>query len=140
MSTAPNNAEQMKRNAAEQAAALGQDPGGDDRDALLAARLREKVTSGLAGERTTHPDAQWFESGEGWLVVSVADARGVMEPVTISSAAIAAAGELSNGARMLQPARPKAASANAAPAEAFPAARLAPRTPLSPTRRDTYLT
>ena len=60
MSTAPTNAEQMKRNAAEQAAALGQDPGGDDRDALLAARLREKVTAGLAGERTTHPDAQWF--------------------------------------------------------------------------------
>lgn len=50
----------MKRNAAEQAAALDQDPGGADRDALLAARMREKVTSGLLGERTSHLDAQWF--------------------------------------------------------------------------------
>ncbi|MCU0791732.1 MAG: alpha-L-fucosidase [Opitutaceae bacterium] len=60
MSTAPDHAEQMRRNAAEQAAALDQDPGGADRDALLAARMREKITSGLAGERTTHPDAAWF--------------------------------------------------------------------------------
>jgi len=50
----------MKRNAAEQAAALNQDPGGSDRTALLNARSKEKIHAGLAGERSSHPDAQWF--------------------------------------------------------------------------------
>jgi alpha-L-fucosidase len=50
----------LKRNAAEQAAALNQDPGGADRGALLAARAMEKITAGLPGQRTAHPDAQWF--------------------------------------------------------------------------------
>jgi alpha-L-fucosidase len=57
--------ELMKRNAAEQATALNQnagnqDPGGADRDKLIAERMREKITAGLAGERTAHRDAQWF--------------------------------------------------------------------------------
>ncbi len=50
----------MKRNAAEQAAALNQDPGGSDRAALLTARAKEKIHAGAAGERNPHPDAQWF--------------------------------------------------------------------------------
>ncbi|MFM2197236.1 MAG: hypothetical protein RLZZ505_668 [Verrucomicrobiota bacterium] len=50
----------MKRNAAEQAAALNQDPGGSDRNALLADRMREKIRAGLPGLRNPHPDAQWF--------------------------------------------------------------------------------
>lgn len=50
----------MKRNAAEQAAALNQDPGGSDRSALLEARSKEKIHAGLPGERNPHPDAQWF--------------------------------------------------------------------------------
>jgi len=52
----------MKRNAAEQAAALNQDPGGSDRNALLAARAKQRIVAGLPGERTSHPDAQWFGS------------------------------------------------------------------------------
>ena len=52
----------IKRNAAEQAAALNQNPGGADRGALLAARAREKIVAGLPGQRTAHPDAQWFGS------------------------------------------------------------------------------
>ena len=52
----------IKRNAAEQAAALHQDHGGADRGALLAARAREKIMAGLPGQRTTHSDAQWFGS------------------------------------------------------------------------------
>lgn len=50
----------MKRNAAEQAAALNQDPGGADRKSLLEARSKEKIHAGLPGERNPHPDAQWF--------------------------------------------------------------------------------
>ena len=50
----------MKRNAAEQAAALNQDPGGTDRKALLDARSKEKIHAGLSGERNAHPAAQWF--------------------------------------------------------------------------------
>jgi alpha-L-fucosidase len=50
----------MKKNAAEQAAALRQDPGGADRAGLLAARAREKIDAGLPGQRTAHPEAQWF--------------------------------------------------------------------------------
>jgi len=50
----------MEQNAADQAAALGQDPGGADRDKLIAGRMREPVTSGLEGERTAHPEAAWF--------------------------------------------------------------------------------
>ncbi len=55
-----NIEEEMKRNAAGQAAALGQDPGGADREKLIAGRMREKVTAGLKGDRNEHPDAQWF--------------------------------------------------------------------------------
>lgn len=50
----------MKKNAAEQAAALNQDPGGADRAALLAARLREAIVAGTEQVRTKHPEAQWF--------------------------------------------------------------------------------
>jgi alpha-L-fucosidase len=50
----------MKRNVAEQAAALNQDPGGADRNALLSAKTKEKIHVGLPGERNSHPDAQWF--------------------------------------------------------------------------------
>lgn len=53
-------AARMRENAAEQAAALGQDPGGDDRDKLIADRMRDKVSAGLAGDRNDHPDAAWF--------------------------------------------------------------------------------
>ncbi len=55
-----NDEETIRKNAAEQAGALHQDPGGNDRDALLAARAKNKITAGLPGERTDHPDAQWF--------------------------------------------------------------------------------
>jgi alpha-L-fucosidase len=50
----------MKKNAAEQAAALNQDPGGADRKALLDAKLRERILAGTVEQRSTHPDAQWF--------------------------------------------------------------------------------
>lgn len=50
----------MRKNAAEQAAALNQDPGGSDRQALLDARLREPIRAGTVGVRSSHPEAQWF--------------------------------------------------------------------------------
>jgi alpha-L-fucosidase len=50
----------MKKNAAEQAAALNQDPGGSDRKALLDAKMRERIIAGTVGVRTTHSDSQWF--------------------------------------------------------------------------------
>lgn len=60
--------ETLKRNAAEQAAALGQDPGGNpnvdpsgaDKKALLEARAMRPIKAGLPGQRSDHPDAQWF--------------------------------------------------------------------------------
>jgi alpha-L-fucosidase len=53
--------EQMKKNAAEQAAALNQNPGGEaDRKSLLDAKMRQPIKAGLAENRTQHPDAQWF--------------------------------------------------------------------------------
>jgi alpha-L-fucosidase len=63
-----NDEETLKRNAAEQAAALGQepggapgvDPGGADKKALLEARSKKPIKAGIAGQRTDHPDAQWF--------------------------------------------------------------------------------
>lgn len=50
----------MKRNAAEQAAALNQDPGGGDRQALLHARSMAQILAGQPSARNPHPDAQWF--------------------------------------------------------------------------------
>jgi hypothetical protein len=47
------------RNAAGQAAALNQDPGGADRDRLLKERAREPIYAGRPEVRTPHPDAQW---------------------------------------------------------------------------------
>ena len=58
----PSDDAAMKRNAAEQAAALQQDPGGADRAGLLDAKLRQTIRAGVPGVRTTHPDAQWFGS------------------------------------------------------------------------------
>ena len=55
-----NDEELMKRNAAEQAAALNQDPGGGDRNRLLHQRSMAKILAGVPGERNPHPDAQWF--------------------------------------------------------------------------------
>lgn len=52
-----------KQNAAEQADALNQDPGGADRSKLLADRLKDPISAGLLGVRTEHPDAQWFADG-----------------------------------------------------------------------------
>ncbi len=49
-----------KRNAAEQAAALNQDPGGVDRTSLLNLRMKQEIRAGLPGQRSSHPDAQWF--------------------------------------------------------------------------------
>lgn len=50
----------LKRNAAEQAAALNQDPGGADKKALLEERRNRPIVAGIAGQRNAHPDAQWF--------------------------------------------------------------------------------
>jgi hypothetical protein len=50
----------LKRNAVEQAAALNQDPGGADKKALLEERRNRPIVAGIAGQRTAHPDAQWF--------------------------------------------------------------------------------
>lgn len=50
----------MRRNAAEQAGALKQDPGGSDRAKLLHDRLKEPIYAGLPDVRSSHPDAQWF--------------------------------------------------------------------------------
>lgn len=50
----------LKRNAAEQAAALNQDPGGADKKALLEERRHRPILAGIPGQRTAHPDAQWF--------------------------------------------------------------------------------
>ncbi len=68
----------MKRNAAEQAAALNQDPGGSDRTALLDARAKEKILAGLPGGRNPHPDAQWFGNASLGLFLhwSIASAHG----------------------------------------------------------------
>ncbi|MCU0791617.1 MAG: alpha-L-fucosidase [Opitutaceae bacterium] len=55
-----NDEATQKRNAAEQAAALNQDPGGADRKGLLDARARRPITAGLPGQRNDHPDAAWF--------------------------------------------------------------------------------
>jgi alpha-L-fucosidase len=55
-----NDEEVQRRNALEQAAALNQDPGGADRAGLLEARMKAKISAGLRGQRTAHPDAQWF--------------------------------------------------------------------------------
>lgn len=52
--------EEMKKNAAEQAAALNQDPGGADRKGLLEAKMHETIRAGTFENRTQHPDAQWF--------------------------------------------------------------------------------
>jgi alpha-L-fucosidase len=51
---------QIKKNAAEQAAALHQDPGGADRSGLIAALVKKEILAGKANQRTTHPEAQWF--------------------------------------------------------------------------------
>jgi alpha-L-fucosidase len=56
----PDEAAIMRQNAAEQAAALHQDPGGADRDRLLKERAREPIYAGRPDVRSTHPDAQWF--------------------------------------------------------------------------------
>jgi alpha-L-fucosidase len=50
----------MQQNAAEQAGALNQDPGGADRDQLLKDRLKEPIHAGVSAVRNAHPDAQWF--------------------------------------------------------------------------------
>lgn len=55
-----NDEATMRRNAAEQAGALNQDPGGADRSKLLADRAKEPIHAGRPEVRTSHPDAQWF--------------------------------------------------------------------------------
>lgn len=63
-STRPSDDEAaMRRNAAEQAGALKQDPGGADRDKLLKDRLKERIDAGRPEVRSDHPDAQWFARG-----------------------------------------------------------------------------
>lgn len=68
-SASPGDEAQMKRNAAEQAGALGQDPGGADREGLLKAKLHERILAGTPETRTAHPDAQWFGSASLGLFV-----------------------------------------------------------------------
>lgn len=68
-SAAPGDEDTAKRNAAEQAAALNQDPGGADRAGLLQAKLRQPIVAGTPDVRTAHPDAQWFGSASLGLFV-----------------------------------------------------------------------
>lgn len=58
-----SNREIEKRNAADQAAALNQDPGGADRNKLLDELSRRPIDAGRAEVRSAHPDAQWFAKG-----------------------------------------------------------------------------
>ena len=63
--TEANDEETQKRNAAQQAEVLNQDPGGvdpggADKKALLEERRHRPIVAGLPGQRTDHPDAQWF--------------------------------------------------------------------------------
>jgi hypothetical protein len=39
---------------------LNQDPGGADKKALLEERRNRPIIAGIVGQRTAHPDAQWF--------------------------------------------------------------------------------
>lgn len=63
LQAAPDKAEQdtMKQNAAEQAAALNQNPGGEaEQKRLIDAKMRQTIKAGLPENRTQHPEAQWF--------------------------------------------------------------------------------
>jgi len=77
----PSEEAVLKRNAEEQAAALNQDPGGADRKALLADRMNAKITAGLPGQRTSHPDAQWFGNASLGLFLhwSISSVHGSMD-------------------------------------------------------------